>query len=115
MTLAILLVLIGLAGPVAAFQWRRGRWLSTAQWIQANVSSSAVVATPVLGVVVVFAGVMMVWPPAVLLTSLTSLGLILILGSAARGGVLDRAFPNLEETGGEPVVEELSQPRRKAS
>ena len=115
MTLAILLVLIGLAGPVAAFQWRRRRWLSSAQWIQANVSASAVVATPVLGIVVMFAGVMMVWPPAVLLTFLTSLGLILILGAAARGGILERAFPDLAETGDEAIVEELPQPRRKAS
>lgn len=96
MFLALMLILIGLLGPAAGIMWRRGQWLQSALWIRHNVSPPAAVATPIAGAVVASSGLMLVWPPAVLLTFLSAFGLILVLASAARGGPVWRLLPQLE-------------------
>ena len=38
MATAIVLILLGLLGPIAAAQWRAGRWLRPAAWIATKLS-----------------------------------------------------------------------------
>jgi hypothetical protein len=100
-----MLILFGLLGPAAGIMWRRGQWLQSAHWIRHNVSPPAAVATPMAGAVVASSGLMLVWPPAVLLTFLSAFGLVLVMASAARGGPVWRLLPQLEsgpDDGDEP-------------
>ncbi len=96
MLLALMLILVGLLGLVAGFMWRRGQWLQSAHWIRENVSPPAALATPMAGAVIASTGLMLLWPPAVLLTFLGAAGLIVVLASAARGGPVWRFLPELE-------------------
>ena len=111
---SILLVLVGLSGLVAPALWRRGRWLPSARWIYQYVSPAAVVATPVVGLLIICTGLMLVWPPAVLLSFLMAFGLILALGAASRGGRAERLFPAIAEASGDPPVQRI-EPTRRAS
>ena len=96
MFLAVVLILAGLLGPTAAVMWRRGQWLQSAQWVRDNVSPPAVAATPVAGALVASAGLMLMWPPAVLLTFLSAAAMVFVLASAARRGTVSRLVPRLE-------------------
>jgi hypothetical protein len=96
MLLALLLILVGLLGLAAGIMWRRGQWLRSAQWIRENISPPAALATPMAGTVVASTGLMLIWPPAVLLTFLAAAGLIVVMASAARGGPVWRLLPELE-------------------
>ena len=101
MLFALPLILVGLIGPAAGIMWRRGQWLQSAHWIRDNISPPAVLATPIAGTLVASTGLMLVWPPAVLLTFLSAAGLILVLASAARGGPVWRLLPQLESGQGD--------------
>lgn len=83
---AILLILAGLLGPVALVMWRRGQWLPAAHWIRQNVSAPAVAAVPVLGILVSFVGLMLIWPPAVLFTLAAAVLLLAVMRTASRPG-----------------------------
>jgi hypothetical protein len=114
MPFAMLLILVGLLGPAAGAMWRRGQWLQSAQWIRGNVSPPAVVATPLLGLVVASAGLMLIWPPAVLLTFIAAAGLVLVLVSAARGGTVWRLLPALDSGWADEESREPRDGRRSA-
>ena len=90
MIVALLLIVAGLVGPVALVQWRRGQWLEAARWIGSNISGPAVAAAPLLGVLVSFVGLMLIWPPAVLFTLLAAVALLAVLRTASRPGGNER-------------------------
>ncbi|MFN2590096.1 MAG: hypothetical protein ABR518_04950 [Actinomycetota bacterium] len=110
MPIAILLIAVGLLGPVAALMWRRGRWLQSAAWIRRNVSPPAVLAAPLASLLVAFAGLMLIWPPAVVLAFLSAVGVIVVFSQAKRTDIRERAFPELgnmenEEIGDDPSID----------
>jgi hypothetical protein len=84
MFLAIMLILIGLLGPAALVMWRRGHWLASAEWIRHKISPPAVAAAPVLGVLVSLVGLMLIWPPAVLLTLPAAVLVLVVMRTAAK-------------------------------
>lgn len=60
-------MLLGAVGPVAALQWRSGRWLGAARWIARNSSPHVLYATPLVGLLVACVGLSIIWPPAIVL------------------------------------------------
>ena len=48
MATAIVLILLGLLGPVAAAQWRAGRWLRPAAWIGTKLSPPFLAGVPMI-------------------------------------------------------------------
>jgi hypothetical protein len=86
MLLSVLLILAGLLGPAALVMWRRGQWLTAAEWIRRNISPPAVVAAPLVGMLVSFVGLMLIWPPAVLLTLPVAVLALAVMRAAARRG-----------------------------
>jgi hypothetical protein len=90
--------MLGLLGPAAWFLWRRGRWTDSERWVRQNVSPSAVTASPLAGLLVAFVGLMLIWPPAVLLAFLAGSGLVLLLASGTRTGPIRRAGSRSRQT-----------------
>ncbi len=72
-------------------------------------------ATPALGIFLAFVGVMLLWPPAVLLAFLSALGFLFVLVLATRERLSQRLFPAVGQGVVEPAEEEPSPARRKAS
>jgi hypothetical protein len=67
-------MLLGALGPIAAIQWRSGRWLDGARWIARNSSVHVLYATPVAGLLVASLGLSVIWPPAIVMVFLAAGG-----------------------------------------
>ena len=82
MATAIVLILLGLLGPVAAAQWRAGRWLRPAAWIGTKLSPQFLAGVPMFGVLLIAIGVSFIWPPGIILVFLAAGGLLWALFAA---------------------------------
>src|SRR2546425_12603627 len=87
MATAIVLILLGLLGPVAAAQWRAGRWLRPAAWIGTKLSPQFLAGVPMFGVLLIAIGISFVWPPGIILVFLAAGGLLWALFAATERGV----------------------------
>jgi hypothetical protein len=67
MATAVVLILLGLLGPVAAAQWRMGRWLRPAAWIGKRLSPQFLAGVPMFGILLIAIGISFVWPPGIVL------------------------------------------------
>ncbi|HJP67011.1 MAG TPA: hypothetical protein VKA30_11995 [Actinomycetota bacterium] len=85
--LALLLIGVGLLGPIALAMWHQERWLPAGEWIRDNVSPAAVVAVPLAGAFVAFVGLMLVWPPAFVLAFTSAVALVYQLWALSREGL----------------------------
>jgi hypothetical protein len=72
MVIGVFLMLLGALGPIAAIQWRSGRWLDAARWIARNSSLHLLYATPVAGILVGCVGLSIIWPPGIVLVFLSA-------------------------------------------
>ena len=90
LAVALLLILIGLAGPLATIQWREGRWLTSGRWIMETFSPHAVNGVPMAGVFFILLGFAFLWQPAVLLALLAGVGFVAVLAASVRGGSVAR-------------------------
>jgi hypothetical protein len=88
MATAIVLILLGLLGPVAAAQWRAGRWLRPAAWIGTKLSPQFLAGVPMFGILLIAIGISFVWPPGIILVFLAAGGLLWALFAAT-----DRRVP----------------------
>jgi hypothetical protein len=86
MPIAILLMLAGLLGPAAAFQWRRNRWLQGGQWLVRHLSVHAAIAAPMAGAFVSALGLSIIWPPGIVPAFLAASAFVAVLVSSARRG-----------------------------
>jgi predicted membrane metal-binding protein len=85
MVIAVLLMLVGALGPIAAIQWRTGHWLAGARWIARNSSVDVLYATPVAGLFLAALGLSIIWPPAIVLVFLAAGGFMwTLLGAPQR-------------------------------
>ena len=82
MPTAIVLILLGLLGPVAAAQWRAGRWLRPAAWIGTKLSPQFLAGVPMFGILLIAIGISFVWPPGIILVFLAALGFLWALFAA---------------------------------
>ncbi len=82
MATAIVLILLGLLGPVAAAQWRAGRWLRPAAWIATKLSPQFLAGVPMFGILLIAIGISFVWPPGIILVFLAAGGLLWALFAA---------------------------------
>ena len=82
MAIAIVLIALGLLGPVAAAQWRMGRWLRPAAWIGTRLSPQFLAGVPMFGVLLIAIGISFVWPPGIVLVFLAAGGLLWALFAA---------------------------------
>jgi Ca2+/Na+ antiporter len=95
MAIAILLIMLGLAGPIASIQWRRGEWLPAGRWVMRTLSPHAVAAATLAGLVVSMIGLSTVWPPAVILAFLAALAFVGALVASVNGDRMGRVPPAL--------------------
>ena len=65
-------MLLGALGPIAAVQWRSGRWLSAARWIARNSTVHLLYATPIAGLLLASLGLSIMWPPGIVLAFLAA-------------------------------------------
>lgn len=72
MVIGVFLMLLGAMGPIAAIQWRSGRWLGGARWIARNSSVHLLYATPVAGLFLACVGLSIIWPPGIVLVFLSA-------------------------------------------
>ena len=72
----LVLVLLGLLGPVAMLQWREGRWLGAARWIAHRLSPQLVAGVPMAGVLIMTIGLSILWPPGIVLVFLAAGGFL---------------------------------------
>jgi hypothetical protein len=72
MVIGVFLMLLGALGPIAAIQWRSGRWLDSARWIARNSSLHLLYAAPVAGILVACVGLSIIWPPGIVLVFLSA-------------------------------------------
>ncbi len=86
LALALILILLGAAGPLATYQWRRGRWLRVGRWILHTFSPHAVNGVPMVGVFFILLGIAFLWQPAVLLALLAGVGFVVVLAASVNGG-----------------------------
>ena len=84
--IALVLILIGLAGPLATIQWREGRWLGAGRWVMDTFSAHAVNGVPMAGVFFILLGFAFLWQPAVLFALLAGVGFVVVLAASVRGG-----------------------------
>ncbi len=103
--LALLLILIGLAGPLATIQWREGRWLPAGRWIMETFSPHAVNGVPMAGVFFLLLGFAFLWQPAVLLALVAGVGFVVVLAASVRGGSVAR-LPKPLRSGTDPAPPE---------
>src|SRR2546428_14090912 len=99
MATAIVLILLGLLGPVAAAQWRAGRWLRPAAWIGTKLSPQFLAGVPMFGVLLIAIGISFVGPPGFILEFL------------AAGGLWRGLFAATEHRGRESPPERGAYPR----
>jgi hypothetical protein len=74
--LPIVVILLGLLGPIAAWQWHEGRWLGAAERIAQALSPQFVAAVPVAGVLLMTIGLSIMWPPGIVLVFLAAAGFL---------------------------------------
>jgi peptidoglycan/LPS O-acetylase OafA/YrhL len=79
---AIVLILLGLLGPVAAAQWRMGRWMRPAAWIATRLSPQFLAGVPMFGILLVAVGISFIWPPGIFLVFFAAGGLLWVLFAA---------------------------------
>jgi hypothetical protein len=108
MVIAIVFMLAGLMGPVAAAEWRRDRWLPAARWIVHNLSIHALLAVPVAGLLVSGLGVSALWPPAIVAAFLCAIGIVAVLMWSVRREALRDS--NATRTRSEPEAAPIEQP-----
>src|SRR5947199_7264352 len=82
MATAIVLIVLGLLGPIAAAQWRMGRWLRPAAWIGIRLSPQFLAGVPMFGVLLIAIGISFIWPPGIILVFLAAGGLLWALFAA---------------------------------
>jgi hypothetical protein len=82
MATAIVLIVLGLFGPIAAAQWRSGRWLRPAAWIDTRLSPQFLAGVPMFGVLLISIGISFIWPPGIVLVFLAAGGLLWALFTA---------------------------------
>jgi hypothetical protein len=70
--LPIVIILLGLLGPVAAWQWHEGRWLVVAEYIARTLSPQFLGAVPMVGVLLMTVGLSIMWPPGIVLVFLAA-------------------------------------------
>jgi hypothetical protein len=88
MVIAVFLIVLGAIGPIAAVQWRAGRWLDAARWIARNSSVHVLYATPVAGLLLASLGLSIIWPPGIVLVFLSAVAFMgALLASPHRGRV----------------------------
>jgi hypothetical protein len=82
--LSVALLGLGLLGLMAAVQWRQGRWLEERDRIAASTSVHLIAGVPAGSVLVLFLGLMVVWPGFVVPAMLDALVFVGVMsGSAA--------------------------------
>jgi hypothetical protein len=99
---ALVLVLLGLLGPVAMLQWREGRWLSAARWIARRLSPQLVAGIPMAGVLVMAIGLSIVWPPGIILVFLAAAGFLWAVFAVAQAGADTDEAPTARSRPGAP-------------
>jgi hypothetical protein len=82
--LGALLILAGLAGPVARAQWLHHRWLASARWVVEHGSVHLVRAVPVAGLTLSSVGLTLIWPAAIVLAMLMAVAFLVVLFGSAR-------------------------------
>jgi hypothetical protein len=85
MLLAPTLILLGLLGPTAVYQWQQGKWLASGLWILRTFSAHAVNGVAFIGVSVSLLGVSILWPPAIVLTFLSAVTFLGVLVASVNG------------------------------
>jgi hypothetical protein len=98
MATAILLILLGLVGPIASIQWRRDQWLPSGRWVVRSLSPHAVAGVPLAGLVISMIGLSIVWPPAVILVFLGAIAFVGVLVASVNGGWVGRLPRGLRPT-----------------
>ena len=109
MATAIVLILLGLLGPVAAAQWRAGRWLRPAAWIGTKLSPQFLAGVPMFGVLLIAIGISFVWPPGIILVFLVAGGLLWALFAATEHRVPEAPR---RERGADPAAPPARPPAR---
>ena len=118
MATAIVLILLGLLGPLAAAQWRAGRWLRPAAWIGTRLSPQFLAGVPMFGVLLIAIGISFIWPPGIILVFLAAGGLLWALFAATERRVPQapprerRATPGVPPA--KPSAPEAHRERREA-
>jgi len=88
MAVAILLIMLGLIGPIASVQWRHDEWIPAGRWVMRTLSPHAVAGIPLAGLIISMIGLFMLWPPAVVLAFLGAIAFVgVLIASVNRGGV----------------------------
>ena len=90
MVWAVILIVLGLAGPIASIQWRRDEWLPAGRWVVRTLSPHAVAGLPLIGLVVCMVGLSIMWPPAVVLAFIGAIGFVAVLVASVNGGWIGR-------------------------
>jgi len=85
MLLAPTLILLGLLGPAAVYQWQQGKWLASGRWILRTFSAHAINGVAFIGVSVSLLGVSILWPPAIVLTFLSAVAFLGVLVVSVNG------------------------------
>jgi hypothetical protein len=81
--LFLILVLLGLLGPVTSLQWREGRWIGAARWIGRRLSPQFIAGVPMAGVLLMTIGLSVLWPPGIILVFIAAAGFLWALFAAA--------------------------------
>ena len=117
MAYAVILIMLGLLGPIASHEWRQGRWLPSGRWIVRSISPHAVAGVPLAGVVVSLIGLSLVWPPAVVPAFLAAIAFVGVMVASVNGGSvgrLPRALRPQRPTRTERPLERAGTERRRA-
>jgi hypothetical protein len=97
MLLAIPLMLIGLFVLVTSVQWRTGHWLESARWVLRWLSPHVLAGTGAAGVMVIGLGLMLIWPPAVLLSFGAAVYWLWTMAKSSKEGAAGRLPEELED------------------
>jgi hypothetical protein len=117
MLLAIPLMLIGVLVLVTAVQWRMGNWLESARWVLRWLSPHVLAGTAAAGVMIFGLGLMLIWPPAFLLSFGAAVYWLWTMARSAQRGATGRvpeapeAAANIEAS--PPPTPEGAIPRRR--
>ena|SRR5438552_3262694 len=112
MLLAPTLILLGLLGPAAVYQWQQGKWLASGRWILRTFSAHAVNGVAFIGVSVSLLGVSILWPPAVVLTFMSAVAFLVVLVASVNGNAQGhlpiglRAQPGPDQQGSSEPTED---------
>jgi Ca2+/Na+ antiporter len=87
---AIILIVLGLTGPIASIQWRRDEWLPAGRWVVRTLSPHAVAGLPMIGLVICMIGLSIIWPPAVVLAFIGAVAFVAVLVASVNGGWVGR-------------------------